>query len=183
MTLLLSASLLLGFNSMAFLRKASAAFASPVQQTDQASAALKEGRRLLKRGKADQALGQLQTALTLYTTAKNNHGVAAAEKELGDLYLRQGQDKTALDHYQKAYQALTGVLSKEKTEAAATGSAARLVDSKAGTAANTAASLKDTGFNAQLLLAKIGDTHYRLGQMSDASASYARMSPKKPEGA
>jgi CHAT domain-containing protein len=155
----------------------------PVQQADQASAALKEGRRLLKRGKADQALEQLQTALSLYATAKNNHGIAAAEKELGDLYLRQGQDKTALDHYQKAYQALTGALTKEQQEAAATGRAARLVDSKAATAADTAASVKDTGFNAQLLLAKMGDTNYRLGRMSDASSSYSRMSPRKPEGA
>jgi CHAT domain-containing protein len=155
----------------------------PVQQADQASAALKEGRRLLKRGKADQALEQLQTALSLYATAKNNHGIAAAEKELGDLYLRQGQDKTALDHYQKAYQALTGALTKEQQEAAATGRAARLVDSKAATAADTAASVKDTGFNAQLLLAKMGDTNYRLGRMSEASSSYSRMSPRKPEGA
>ena len=183
MTLVLSASLLLGFNSMAFSRKASAAFALPVQQTDQASAALKEGRRLLKRGKADQALGQLQNALALYTAAKNNKGIAAAQKELGDLYLRQGQDKTALDRYQKAYEALSGALSKEQTEAAATGSAARLVDSKAGAVADTAASVKDTGFNAQLLLAKIGDTNYRLGRMADAAGSYGRMSPRKPEGA
>jgi CHAT domain-containing protein/tetratricopeptide (TPR) repeat protein len=183
MTLVLGSSLLLGFNSMAFSRRASADFALPVQQTDQASAALKEGRRLLKRGKADQALGQLQNALALYTAAKNNHGVAAAQKELGDLYLRQGQDKTALDRYQKAYEALTGALSKEQTEGAATGSAARLVDSRAGAAADTAASLKDTGFNAQLLLAKIGDTNYQLGRMGDAAASYGRMSPRKPEGA
>jgi len=183
MTLLLSASLLLGFNSVAFSRGVIPAFASPVQQTNQASAALREGRRLLKRGKADQALAQLQTALSLYTAANNNHGIAAAQKELGDLYLRQGQDKTALDHYQKAYQALTGALSKEQTEAAATGSAARMVDSRVSTVADTAASVKDTGFNAQLLLAKIGDTNYRLGQMGDAASSYARMSPRKPESA
>jgi CHAT domain-containing protein/tetratricopeptide (TPR) repeat protein len=181
--LLLGASLLLGFNSLAFSRNLSRLDGVPVQQADQASAALKEGRRLLKRGKADQALGQLQTAIALYTTAKNEHGIAAANKELGDLYLRQGQDKTALEYYQKAYQALTGALSKEQTEAAATGSAARLIDSKAATAADTAASMKDTGFNAQLLLAKIGDTHYRLGRMSEASSSYAQMSPRKPESA
>jgi len=126
MTVVLGSSLLLGFNSMAFSRRASADFALPVQQTDQASTALKEGRRLLKRGKADQALGQLQNALALYTAAKNNHGVAAAQKELGDLYLRQGQDKTALDRYQKAYEALTGALSKEQTEATATGNAEKL---------------------------------------------------------
>jgi CHAT domain-containing protein/tetratricopeptide (TPR) repeat protein len=182
-TVLLGASLLLGFNSVAASHEVVPAFEVPVQQADQASAALKEGRRLLKRGKADQALGQLQTALALYATAKNNHGIAAAEKELGDLYLRQGQDKTALDHYQKAYQALTGALTKEQQEAAATGSAARLVDSKAATAADTAASVKDTGFNSQLLLAKIGDTNYRQGKMSEAASSYSRMSPRKPEGA
>ena len=182
-SLILGVSLLLGLNTVAASHEVTTAFEAPVQQADHASAALKEGRRLLRRGKADQALGQLQTALTLYNTAKNNHGIAAAEKELGDLYLRQGQEKTALDHYQKAHQALTGALSKEQQEAAATGSAARLIDSKAATAANTAASVKDTGFNAQLLLAKIGDTNYRLGQMSDAVSSYSRMSPRKPEGA
>ncbi len=179
----LSASLLLGFHSPAFSYEHANAFPPVAQQADQASVALQEGRRLLKRGKADQALGQLQTALNLYTTSNNKPGQAAAHKELGDLYLRQGQDKTALDHYQKAYQALTGVLGKEQREAAATGSAARMVDSKAGALADTAASVKDTGFNAQLLLAKIGDTHYRLGQMTDATAAYSRMDPKKPESA
>ena len=157
--------------------------AATAQQTDNAGTALQEGRRLLKRGKADQALGQLQTALNLYTAAKNRKGIAAAHNELGDLYLRQGQDKTALDHYEKAYEALTGVLGQEQKEAAAAGNAARMVDSKAAVAADTAASASDTGFNSNLLLAKIGDTNYRLGQMGQASAAYARMSPKKPEGA
>lgn len=156
---------------------------SVTPQADQATVALQEGRRLLKRGKADQALVQLQSALTLYTNSGNKQGIAAVEKELGDLYLRQGQDKTALQHYQKAYQTLTGVVSAEQREAAATGSAARMVDSKAGAVADTAASIKDSSFNAKLLLAKMGDTHYRLGQMADAVAAYSRMDPKKPEGA
>src|SRR5688572_22977058 len=73
-----------------------------VQQADGAGAALREGRRLLKRGRADQALIQLRTALNLYTSAKNNSGIAAAHNELGDLYLRQGQYQIALDNYQKA---------------------------------------------------------------------------------
>jgi CHAT domain-containing protein/tetratricopeptide (TPR) repeat protein len=157
--------------------------ASVVQQTDQAGAALQEGRRLLKRGKADQALGQLQTALNLYTAAKNKKGIAAAHNELGDLYLRQGQNKTALEHYQQAYDALTGALGQEQKNAAAAGGAARMVDSKAAVAVDTAASASDTGFNANLVLAKIGDTNYRLGQMGAAAAAYARMNPKKPESA
>src|SRR5690349_25109703 len=72
------------------------------QQTDSASTALHEGRRLLKRGQADKALVQLRNALNLYTASKNNSGMAAAHNELGDLYLRQGQYPIALDHYQKA---------------------------------------------------------------------------------
>src|SRR5688572_33473292 len=73
-----------------------------VQQADQAGVALREGRRLLKRGHADQALIQLRTALNLYTSAKSNSGIAASHNELGDLYLRQGQYQIALDNYQKA---------------------------------------------------------------------------------
>jgi tetratricopeptide (TPR) repeat protein len=61
------------------------------QQSEQAGAALREGRRLLKRGQADQALIKLRNALSLYTTAKNNSGIADAHNEIGDLYLRQGQ--------------------------------------------------------------------------------------------
>src|SRR5690242_21124132 len=71
--------------------------AAPVQQSDQASTALHEGRRLLKRGRADQALVQLRNALNLYTAAKNSSGVAATHNELGDLYLRQGQYPVALE--------------------------------------------------------------------------------------
>jgi CHAT domain-containing protein/tetratricopeptide (TPR) repeat protein len=174
---------LLGFAVTSFSNEAFRSTALPVQQTDQAALALREGRRLLKRGKADQALGQLQTALNLYTAARNRKGIAAAHNELGDLYLRQGQDKTALEHYQKAYEALTGVVAQEQKEASAAGGAARMVDSRAGMAVDTAASASDTGFNANLVLAKIGDTNYRLGQMGAAAAAYARMNPKKPESA
>src|ERR1043166_9880585 len=80
-----------------------APMALPQQQTDSASSALHEGRRLLKRGRADLALVQLRNALNLYTAAKNSSGVAATHNELGDLYLRQGQYQVALDHYQKAF--------------------------------------------------------------------------------
>ena len=104
-----------------------------VAQTNQADTALQQGRRLLRRGQADQALGYLETALTLYATAKNNRGAAAAHNELGDLYLRQGQYKVALDHYQKGYQAFTGLSSQEQTSgAAATSAASRVGGANAG---------------------------------------------------
>src|ERR687890_481416 len=84
------------------------------QQTDSAGTALREGRRLLKRGQADKALIQLRNALNLYTTAKNNSGMAAAHNELGELYMRQGQYQVALENYQKA---LEGFVEGDKKEA------------------------------------------------------------------
>ena len=182
--LVLGTGFLMSSSAPIFCRDAFTPATSAVQQTDNAGAALQEGRRLLKRGQSDQALSQLQNALRLYTSAQNQRGIAAAHNELGDLYLRQGQNKIALEHYQQAYNALTGVLGEEQRTAAAAGSAARMVpSSKAGTAVDAAASASDTGFNSQLLLAKIGDTNYRLGQLSDAAAAFGRMTPKKPESA
>jgi CHAT domain-containing protein/predicted negative regulator of RcsB-dependent stress response len=134
------------------------------QQTDQAGAALREGRRLLKRGHADQALIKLRNALNLYTAAKNNSGIAAAHNEIGDLYLRQGQYPVALDNYQKA---LEGFLAFDPQKAA--------IDAAVG--------LGDDKYNANLMLAKIGDINFRLGKAAESRAAYGRMVVKKPEGA
>ncbi len=71
-------------------------------QADQAKASLDQGRKLLKRGKADQALGLLEQALKGFTAASDQKGIAISEDALGDLYNRQGQYSVALDHYQKA---------------------------------------------------------------------------------
>ena len=134
-----------------------------VQQTHQASTALREGRRLLKRGRADQALIQLRHALNLYTAAKSSSGIAAAHNELGDLYLRQGQYPVALENYQKA---LDGFLAFEKKDVV-----------------GAAVGLGDDKFNANLMLAKIGDVNFRLGKDGEARAAYGRMVVQKPEGA
>ena len=150
--------------------------AAVVQQSDGASAALREGRRLLKRGRADQALIQLRNALNLYTAAKNNSGVAAAHNELGDLYLRQGQYQVALDNYQKA---LDGFLVFEKKDAV-NSAVANAAAAQAG-AAGAAEGLGDNSFNANLMLAKIGDVNFRLGKIEEARAAYGRMVVKKPE--
>src|SRR6266550_6051955 len=150
-----------------------ASMATVVQQPDQAGVALREGRRLLKRGKADQALGQLQSALKLYTAAKDNHGIAAANNELGDLYLRQGQYNVALDHYNRA---LDGFVQGDKKQAEAT-AAASMVDSRLANA-----NIADDKFNANLMLAKIGDVNFRLGRLAEASSAYGQMQVKKPEG-
>lgn len=170
----LSASLLPGLAVTALAHETSGAMAPVFQQPDQAGVALREGRRLLKRGKADQALGQLQTALKLYTASKNNHGIAAANNELGDLYLRQGQYNVALDHYKRA---LDGFVQGDKKQAEAT-AAASMVDSRLANA-----NIADDKFNANLMLAKIGDVNFRLGRFSDATSAYSQMQAKKPEGA
>src|SRR6185503_14675525 len=84
---------------------------------------------------------------------------------------------------QKAYVALAGASLQEQQAGAAAGGAARMVGSEAATAADAAASASDTGFNANLVLAKIGDTNFRLGRLSEASAAYSQMRVQKPESA
>src|SRR5215204_4337690 len=153
------------------------------QQTDQAGTALHEGRRLLKRGQADKALIQLRNALNLYTAAKNNRGVAATHNELGDLYLRQGQYQIALDNYQKA---LEGFMALNPTnEAVSTGVASAVAPAavSAGATAAASAAVGDDKYNANLMLAKVGDVNYRLGKLAESKAAYDRMVVKKPEGA
>src|SRR6266702_875978 len=145
--------------------------------------ALSRGRELLKQGHADQALPSLETALNLFTQANNRRGIAASEDALGDLYMIQGQYKVALEHYQKSYQAfVAGRATDEKNQAAANSAAAR-AGSTASALTETAGSAADNGFNANLMLAKIGDTNYRLRKMSEAGTAYAMMSVKKPESA
>ncbi|MGH9962933.1 MAG: hypothetical protein ACREBC_38425, partial [Pyrinomonadaceae bacterium] len=102
--------------------------------------------------------------MNLYTAAKKNRGIAAANNELGDLYLRQGQYNVALDHYKKAFEGFLGAAQKQDVVTAAIG-------------------LADDQFNANLMLAKIGDINFRLGRIPEASAAYGQMVVKKPEGA
>src|SRR5215210_4109998 len=153
---------------------------SYAQQPDSAGAALREGRRLLKRGQADKALVQLRTALNLYTSAKNNSGMAAAHNELGDLYLRQGQYEVALDNYQ---QALDGFFVGDTNKQAVNTAVASAVAPAAGAAAGAAAAMGDDKYNANLMLAKIGDVNFRLRKTAESRAAYDRMVVKKPEGA
>src|SRR2546421_235745 len=159
---------------------ASSSLAAP--QTDP-STSLSRGRALLKQGHADQALPMLESALNSFTQTNNARGIAAAEDALGDLYMIQGQHRVALDHYRSAYQSFVVASGKDQTGASAANSVASRAGSTASAATETAASTLDNGFNANLMLAKIGDTNYRLGQMSEASTAYFQMTVKKPESA
>ena len=136
---------------------------------------------MLRQGHADQALGNLETALNLYTQTNNSRGIAAAEDALGDLYMIQGQYKVALDHFQKAYQAFVVARGQDDKTSSAANSVAGRAGGTASAATETATSTADNGFNANLMLAKIGDTNYRLGQIQEASMAYLTMTVKKPE--
>jgi CHAT domain-containing protein len=157
--------------------------AAAIEPQSDPSAALSRGRALLKQGHADQAIGYLEAALNLYTQTNNPRGVAASEDALGDLYLVQGQNTVALAHYQKAYQSFVVARGQDATNAAAANSVAGRAGATASAAAETATSTADNGFNANLMLAKIGDTNYRLGRIQDASMAYLTMTVKKPETA
>jgi CHAT domain-containing protein len=138
---------------------------------------------MLRQGHADQALGYLETALNLYTQANNARGIAATEDALGDLYMIQGQYKIALDHYQKAYHSFVAARGKDEAGQSAANAVASRAGSTASAATETASSIADNGFNANLMLAKIGDTNYRLGRIQEASMAYLTMTVKKPESA
>ncbi len=154
-----------------------------VPQTDP-STSLSRGRALLKQGHADQALPLLESALNGFSSTSNARGIAAAQDALGDLYMIQGQYKVALEHYQKAYQSFVVASGKDQTSANVASNVASRAGSTASAATETAATANlDNGFNANLMLAKIGDTNYRMGQMSEASTAYFQMTVRKPESA
>lgn len=132
------------------------------QQGAQAAQALKQGRMLLKRGKADQALSSLQNALNLFKAAGNSKGVAASNDALGDLYVRQGQYNVALQYYQSAHDAFVEAASKQG-------------------ALETTFGMPDNEFNANLMLAKIGETNFHMGKVSEASSAYGQMKVEKPD--
>ena len=173
---------MVGLVHLSFSEGADSKTLSAEPQTDSASA-LSRGRALLKQGHADQALSYLQNALSLYTQANNQRGIAASRDALGDLYLIQGQYSVALGHYQKAYEAFVIASGKDQKNQAVTNTVASQAGATTAAAAETAGSTADNGFNANLMLAKIGDTNYRLGQLTSASASYGRITVKKPESA
>ncbi|MDX6404842.1 MAG: hypothetical protein QOH70_2297 [Blastocatellia bacterium] len=180
-TLLLIACSLVFISFPLFSSSAASFPLALVEPQNDPGAALSRGRTMLRQGHADQALGYLETALNLYSQTNNSRGIAATEDALGDLYLIQGQYTVALGHYQKSYQAFVVARGKDQTGQAAANSVASRAGATASAATETAASTADNGFNANLMLAKIGDTNYRLGRISDAGTAYLTMSVKKPE--
>ncbi|PYS92754.1 MAG: hypothetical protein DMF64_07810 [Acidobacteria bacterium] len=124
--------------------------------------ALKQGRALLKRGKADQALPLLETALKLATDANHPREAAAAHDALGDLYAREGQYETALKHYQDARTGFQTATAQNRGPAVITG-------------------FSDDAYNADLMLAKTGEMQTRVGKYEEAAGIYRQMQVQKPD--
>jgi CHAT domain-containing protein len=76
--------------------------------TAQAEAALGEGKALLRRNRAAEAMPRLESALALFTQAGDASGAAAARDQIGDVFQRYGQYQTALENYRGAYDAFCG---------------------------------------------------------------------------
>lgn len=125
-------------------------------------AALRQGRALLKRGKADQALPLLETALRLATEANHPREMAAAHDTLGDLYVRQGQYETALTHYQKAREGFQAAAVQE-------------------TPLKRVVGIGDSAYNSDLMLAKVGDTNLRMSKLEAAAGSFNQMQVQQPD--
>src|SRR2546423_9803523 len=154
--ILLSALLLFPF--------AQAQPARPVAQAAQQrldfAESLRQGRQLLRRGKADQALPLLESALKLATEANHPREIAQAHDALGDLYTRQGQYETALTHYQQA---------REGFQAA--GAAEAPIKQAVG--------IGDSDYNSDLMFAKVGDTYARMGKLEESARIFNQMKVKK----
>jgi CHAT domain-containing protein len=145
-----------------FTARASARAASSAQQPAGGIEALRQGRRLLKQGRADQALPLLESALKTFTAENAVRGQAAANDALGDLYSRQGQHATSLMHYQRAHEQFQLASAKTAIVKRVTG-------------------IGDEEFNANLMLAKIGEAHYRVGNVAGSGTAYSQMQVKKPD--
>ena len=149
----------------------SASSAAP--ETD-AGTALSRGRALLKQGHADQALSHLQNALESLHASKEPARHCRVARCAGRSLLDSGTVQVALEHFQKAYEAFI-VAQRQGSEEPGRGQhgCQSMPARPPRAAAETAASTADNGFNANLMLAKIGDTSYRLGQLTNASAAYS----------
>jgi tetratricopeptide (TPR) repeat protein len=125
---------------------------------------LREGKLLLRRGRAGDALVRLENALGLYKVAGNREGQAAAHDLLGELYERQGRYDLALEHFQSAHKIFSELNAKSSQQTAL----AAAVEAGAGS------------YNANLMQAKIGNMFYRQGRIGEARSAYGRMQVSRP---
>jgi len=125
------------------------------EQAKRASMEFHVGRALLRLGDSAKALIHLDSALDLFRQTEDRRGEAAAHDLIGELYERQGSYEPALKHFNKAHEIFAGQISQKEKKPLST-------------------------HNAELMLAKIGQMNYRLGDSDGARAAFGRMSGQKP---
>jgi CHAT domain-containing protein len=169
---------------------ASGVGATPVQ-TPGAASERDEGRALLHRGRAAEALVHLERALGAFHASGDRSGEASTRDLLGELYERQGRYDTALENYTAAFDLYAAGAAKADSDASK--SPGRLPDAagaKAAKAANAASkgasvasalTAEESGYNAQLMLSKMGNMLYRGGDLARALSAYERLDAKKPD--
>ncbi|HEX7957822.1 MAG TPA: CHAT domain-containing tetratricopeptide repeat protein [Pyrinomonadaceae bacterium] len=148
-----------------------------------ASAEREQGRALLRRGGAAEALVHLERALRAFQQSDDRAGEASTHDLLGELYDRQGRYDLALRHYLAAQNLYAAAAAGGKTAPAAAGKLPGEAASAARAAGGTAAALtnEESGYNARLMLAKIGGMLYRRGDLAGARAAYGKMNVKRPD--
>jgi CHAT domain-containing protein len=137
------------------------------QQAGDATSEREQGRALLHRGKAAEALIHLERALKAFQQSGSKSGEASTRDLLGELYERQGRYDVALENYQAAHDLYVAAAAGGKVPPQA--------------AALAALTTEESAYNAQLMLAKIGNMFYRQGDSARARATFSRMSVKKPD--
>lgn len=124
-----------------------------------------QGRSLLRRGKAAEALIHFERALKAFQQSGDRVGEAATRDLIGELYERQGRYEVALKNYEGAYEIYSAMAAIERGQNALAG----------------AISTQEGTYNANLMLAKIGQMHYRRGNANAARTAFSRMRVVKPE--
>lgn len=148
------------------------AFRSPAsfaQENAAPQSALRDGKVLLRRGKSNEAIIKLDLALKGFTANNSNRGQAATHDALGELYERGGQYDTARTHYEQAHEAFTRATTDAKTSEAAAAEVIGLEDASGNE------------YNANLMLAKIGNMYVQARKTSEARQAFDRMKVVKPE--
>jgi CHAT domain-containing protein len=154
---------------------------SEVPQAGGAAGEREQGRALLHRGRAAEALVHLERALKAFQQSGDKSGEASTRDLLGELYERQGRYDLALEHYRAAHDLYAGAADGGTLPSAPVGGIPGAAAVAAGASASAALTTEESGYNAQLMLAKIGQMLYRRGDIAGARATYARMTVKKPD--
>jgi CHAT domain-containing protein/tetratricopeptide (TPR) repeat protein len=141
-----------------------------------------EGRALLHRGRAAEALIHLERALKAFQTAGDRPGEASTRDLLGELYERQGRYDSALENYRAAFELYAAhATSGSKIPSTPTSKIPKGAEAVAAAKAGAALTVEESGYNAQLMLSKIGDMFYRRGDLANARDVYMRIDARKPD--